>query len=473
MATSLDVKGEPVHVEQQPDLYDKAEHPAAAEYVPGTAEEKRLVRKIDLHLIPMLWIMYVLNYLDRTNIGNAKVGADHGGFEQDWNLSSADYSLVLSIFFVGYLLWEVPSNMMLARSKPSIFLPTIMFIWGAMSIGVRGMHSLGGMVAFRFVLGLVEAGFFPGVMLLMSCWYKPQELSKRIAMFYTASLVAGAFGGLLSFGIMDGLEGKGNTRGWKWLFIIEGLITVVVACAAFFVLPNYPATTKWLSAEEKQLAINRLLAVQAESVVEEESHMGHWQAFKLACKDPKTWVFVLIYNLFNMVGTISYFFPTLLGSMGYKGNMRQLMTVPIYVVALVVSVTLGFVADKTGKKAYVVAGGALMATISFILVAAVPNDKVKYAFLCFGGSGVWTCVPVFLSWMVTMFDGREKRAVCIALINGFGNTASIYGSFFWPKTDAPRYLMGFSLTTAFSGLALIVVLVAKYFFGDKGVARTS
>ncbi|KLT38881.1 MFS general substrate transporter [Cutaneotrichosporon oleaginosum] len=456
------------------DGYEKREIEAAAsEYVPGSVEEKRLVRKIDLHLLPTLWVMYILNYLDRTNIGNAKVGADHGGFEQDWNLSSADYSLVLSIFFVGYLLWEVPSNMMLARSKPSIFLPTIMFIWGAMSVGAKGMTGLGGMVAFRFVLGLVEAGFFPGVMLLMSCWYKPEELSKRIAMFYTASLVAGAFGGLLSFGIMDGLEGKGNTRGWKWLFIIEGLITVVVACFAFFILPNYPLTTKWLSDDEKRLATGRLLASARGTTEDEEEHISHWQAFKLACKDPKTWVFVLIYNLLNMVGTISYFFPTLLGSMGYKGNMRQLMTVPIYVVALIISVTLGFVADKTRQKAYVVAGGATLATVSFVLVAAVPNDKVKYTFLCFGGGGVWTCVPVFLSWMVTMFDGREKRAVCIALINGFGNTASIYGSFFWPSHTKPKYIMGFSLTTAFSGVALIAVLCAKYFFGDKGVARTS
>lgn len=268
--------------------------------------------------------------------------------------------------------------------------------------------------------GLVEAGFFPGVMLLMSCWYKPAELSKRIALFYTASLLAGAFGGLLSFGIIDGLEGKGNTRGWKWLFIIEGLITVVVACFAYFVLPDYPLTTKWLSEDEKRLATARLLAVQRIANEEEEPHMSHWQAFKLACKDPKTWVFVLIYNMLNMVGTISYFFPTLLGSMGYAGNKRQLMTVPIYAVALVVSVALGVVADKTRQKAFVVAFGTLLSTISFIIVAAVPvtSHKVKYAFLCFGGAGVWTAVPVFLSWMVTMFDGREKRAVCIALING-------------------------------------------------------
>ena len=170
----------------------------------------------------------------------------------DLNLSSSDYSLVLSIFFIGYLLNEVPCNMILSRSRPSIFLPTVMFIWGSMSIGVKGVSSLGGMVAFRFCLGLVEAGFFPGVMLIMSCWYKvglqfgirvglinqPAELSKRIALFYTASLLAGAFGGLLAGAIITGLDGVGNTRGWQWLFIIEGLATALVAIGAYFVLPG-------------------------------------------------------------------------------------------------------------------------------------------------------------------------------------------------------------------------------------------
>ncbi|WWD16921.1 hypothetical protein CI109_101353 [Kwoniella shandongensis] len=407
------------------------------EYVSGSDEEKRLVRKIDRHLLPMLWIMYVFNYLDRTNIGNAKVG----GMEADLKLSSSDYSLVLSIFFVGYLLNEVPCNMILARSKPSIFLPTIMILWGGMSIGAKGINSLGGMVAFRMVLGLVEAGFFPGVMLLMSCWYKPAELSKRIAAFYTASLVSGAFGGLLAGGLIEGLEGVGNTRGWKWLFIIEGLATVVIACFAYFVLPNYPTTTKWLSADEQRLAVARLHNGQ-----EEAGDMSHKEAFLAALKDPKTY------------------------ALGYKGRIAQFMTVPIYIVALVISVTAGWNADRTGQKAYTVLGAACLSVISFIICVSVHNNAVRYAMICFGGAGIWTCVPVFLSWMVTMFDGREKRAISIALINGVGNLASVYGSFFWPAKDAPQYVKGFSISTALMGLAAVLVFVTKWRYNDKGVA---
>jgi MFS family permease len=174
-----------------------------------------------------------------------------------------------------------------------------------------------------------------------------------------------------------------------------------------------------------------------------------------------------------MVGTISYFFPTLMTSFGYTGRKAQFMTVPIYATALVVGVCLGFVADKTRQKALVVIGACALATASFIIVAAQSNHKVQYAFICLGGAGIWSAIPVFLSWIVTMFDGREKRAVCIAIINGFGNLASVYGSFFWPASSAPKYIMGFSLTTGFCGAALLVATFARWAFGDKGVNRTS
>jgi len=430
-------------------------------YTPGTAEEARLVRKIDKRLLPMLWLMYIFNYLDRTNIGNAKTG----GMQKDLALTSSEYSLVLSIFFVGYLLNEIPCNMLLARSKPSIFLPCIMLAWGGMSIGAKGVTSLGGMVAFRFVLGLVEAGFFPGVMLLLSCWYKPKELSKRIALFYTASLMSGAFGGLLAGGIITGMEGLGNTRGWKWLFIIEGLITVCIAAVSFLVLPNYPSTTKWLTEDERRLAVARLARREDGAAI-----LSHKAAFIEAFKDPKTYLFMIMYNITNSVGTISYFFPTLMNSLGYTGRTAQFMTVPIYCVALVVAVGLGWNADRTGRKAYHVMGAALMGVISFVICLSVKNNAVRYAFICFGGAGIWTAVPILLSWIVIMFDGREKRAVCIAAINGVGNLSSVYGSFFWPSKDAPRYIMGFGITTGLMALAAALAGFALWMYGDRGVA---
>lgn len=391
--------------------------------------------------------------------------------EQDLQLDSTKYSVVLLIFFIGYLLFEVPSNMILARSRPSLFLPALMFTWGGLSIAPVGIHNFGGMVAFRFILGLIEAGFFPGVMLLLSCWYKPRELSKRIALFYTAALLSGAFGGLLAGGIISSLNGRSGIAGWRWLFLIEGLMTVFVAVVAVFVLPDYPATTKWLTPRERQLATMRLQAPESQG--EEEPHMGHWKAFLASISDLKTWVFVIIYNLINMVGTIQYFYPTLMQSLGYTGKMAQYMTVPIYTVTLVVSVICGFIADRTHNKGPITMFGCALACVSFIITVAVPNDHAKYAFICFGAAGIWTAVPCCLSWAVTMFDGREKRGVSIALINGLGNLASVYGSWFWPSDTAPKYIMGFALCSGFAGFVFFVTWFAYWRYGDKGVQRKS
>ncbi|KPI39180.1 putative transporter [Cyphellophora attinorum] len=409
------------------------------EYVEGTPDEAKLVRKIDLRLMPTLIVMYIFNYLDRTNIGNAKVG----GMQTDLKLTSSDYSLVLSIFFVGYLIFEPPAVMILARTRPSIFLPAIMTAWGAVSVAVKGIDSLGGMLAFRVVLSLLEAGFFPGVMLLLSCWYKPSELSKRIAIFYCGTILAGAFGGLLAGGIIDGMEGVGGVRGWKWLFIIEGLATVIVGVVAFFTLPDYPQNTKWLSEDERRLASMRLIIRE-----DLDEKMPYKKAILLSIRDPKLWLFMLALNVILASGTVSYFFPTLMGALGYKGRMVQFMTVPIYAVTLVINLAMGFSADYTRQKAFHVIGCAGLAVLSFIICAASTSFPVRYAFICFASP-------------VTMFPGRERRAVSVPLINGFGNLASVYGSVH----------CGFATMTCFMFIAGVTAFVVKWIWDDKGLER--
>lgn len=250
----------------------------------------------------------------------------------------------------------------------------------------------------------------------------------------------------------------------------EGIATVAVALVAFFVIPDFPATTKWLSDSERSLAVRRLMVSSSEA---DEPHVGHWQSFKDACKDPRTWLFAFIYTFIQGAGTISYFIPTLTLQMGYKARDAQFMTVPVYAVALVFSLTGGYIADRTKAKAYVVMAAGIMSTLSFIICAAVENQNVQYAFLCFGAAGIWTAVPVFLSWAVTMFDGREKRGIAFAFINGIGNLASVYGSWVWPSTDAPRYPIGWGVTTSLCGTMVLLVVFAKWKYGDAGVRKTS
>ncbi|EPQ32367.1 uncharacterized protein PFL1_00563 [Pseudozyma flocculosa PF-1] len=429
-------------------------------YVPGSPEEKALVRKISVRLIPMIWLCYVLNYMDRTNIGLAKVG----GMSDDLNLDSNRYSVALLIFFVGYLLFEVPSNMILTKSRPSIFLAAIMFTWGCITIAFKGINSYGALVALRFILGIIESGFFPGCLVLFSSLYKKNELSKVFGIFYSASIVSGAFGGLLAAAIIDGMDGLAGVAGWRWLFVMEGLATAVVAMIAVFVLPDYPATTRWLTPREKALAVKRLVIQNASTYTGEE--VGHRQGFMLAVKDWKTWAFTVGYMAISGAGTISYFIPTIVTQLGYKGTDAKLFSVPPYAVALVFSLTVNFSADHFREKPFHAAVPVSLAGIFCVVQATYVPRHASYALLCFVAAGIWSALPCYLSYVTSvMVEPIAKRAVAIAIVNSLGNFASVYGSFLWPSNTAPEYVQGWSVTAAFCFLAAIVPLAVRYIVG--------
>ncbi|KAL8937129.1 MAG: hypothetical protein Q9216_004576 [Gyalolechia sp. 2 TL-2023] len=249
--------------------------------------EKVLVAKIDLHLLPMLIIMYLMNYLDRNNIAAARLA----GLEEELNLSGTQYLTAVSILFVGYILMQVPSNLFLNKiGKPALYLPTVMIVWGVISAATAAADSFGGLVAIRFFLGFVEAAYFPGCLFFLSSWYTRKELGFRTAILYSGSLMSGAFSGLITAGITGGLDGKKGLRAWRWLFIIEGVITIVIAIGAYFILPNFPRTTSWLTENERQLGIWRLDEDIGEDDWVGSQEQTFWNGMKLAFADIKMWV---------------------------------------------------------------------------------------------------------------------------------------------------------------------------------------
>ncbi|CAG8962346.1 hypothetical protein HYFRA_00005402 [Hymenoscyphus fraxineus] len=453
---------------------------ALSQYVPGSDAEKKLVRKIDMRLMPCLWIMYVLNYVDRTNIGNARIA----GMADDLNLDDQKYAWVLSIFFFGYLLCEVPSNMILSRSRPSLFLPAIvsadfltitpfrtiselgyirpvskMLVWGALSASMAASHSYAALLAFRFFLGCIESGFFPGVLYLLSCWYKPAEIGKRFAIFYSAAVLSGAFGGLLAGGITGGMHNAHGIDGWRWLFIIEGVATVGVAIIAPFILLDFPASSKALTLEERQLATVRILSVGIESGAS-GPRLTHWQALKAAMCDIRTYLFMLLFVFDVGAGTISYFIPTLTVAMGYSTTTAQYMTIPVYIVATVVLNIVAYSADRCNERRYHISAALALGFVCSIVCVAVPNLTVRYVMLCFVAAGIWTALPLILAWVSSTINlPAEKRAICLAIINAVGNLSSVYGSRIWPNHTAPRYTIGWAVTAAFLGAGMILALL--------------
>lgn len=227
------------------------------------------------------------------SIGNAKIA----GMDKDLNLDSNRYSIALTVFFVSYVVFEVPSNMILTRTRPSRYLATIMFLWGAVTVGMAFTPSYGAFVAFRFVMGLLESGFAPGILMILSSWYRKEEQSKRFAVYISAAILSGAFGGLLAGSITIGLHEAHGLVGWRWLFIVEGAGTMVVAIAAAFILPDFPSNTsaRKLNAAERSLAIRRLEIDAKSRPTEEEPHLSHLQALKLSVINWRTWLLIVGY----------------------------------------------------------------------------------------------------------------------------------------------------------------------------------
>jgi len=221
------------------------------------------MRKIDLRVIPFLCILYLLAFLDRVNIANAKAFR----LQEDLHLQRVEYNTALTIFFVPYIVFEIPSNILLKKLRPATWLSGCMFMFGIASIAQGLVSNYGGLLTTRFFLGLFEAGMFPGCFYLIGMWYKRSEAQRRYSFFFASTTLAGAFGGLLAsaIGKMQGMRGY---NGWRWIFILEGVLTCVVAIIFYFFIPSFPEDAKWLTQEERDYVKARLQVDQGKSAKE-------------------------------------------------------------------------------------------------------------------------------------------------------------------------------------------------------------
>ncbi|KAF2439360.1 MFS general substrate transporter [Karstenula rhodostoma CBS 690.94] len=422
-------------------------------------EEKKLLRRIDLQLMPIMWLMYLLSYMDRTNIGNAKVA----GMQEDLNLTSNQYSICLVVFFVTYVVFEVPSNMLIVRIRPSIYLPCIMTVWGALTCCMAAVKDYEHLVVLRIFVGVFEAGFAPAMLLLMSSWYKREEQSKRFGIYISAAILSGAFGGLLAGAITGGLDGAAGYEGWRWLFIIEGAATILVALLSYFILIDFPATTARFSDRERAIAVARLEQGGVTARAEGAERMSKVQAFTLAIKDWRTIGFILGYMVIVGSSTLSYFYPTLVHGLGYTSTVQaQYMTCPIYGVAFVCTAITAVYADRVpNHRGLIIACWLCFSLITSILVCVVYNFTARYALLVLMAAGLWASNAISLSYAGATFGDMEPevRGIALALVNALGNLAQIYGAYLFPADDKPKYLLGFGVISAMLGIGVVVYTI--------------
>ncbi|CAG8982879.1 hypothetical protein HYALB_00002895 [Hymenoscyphus albidus] len=421
------------------------------------AIDRKLLWKLDLTLIPWLCILYLLAFLDRTNIGNAKID----GLEADLKMTTGMYNATLSIFFVSYSVFEPLTNILLKKMKPSVFIPLIMVIWGLCMTFMGFVKNWSGLMAARWFLGLAEAGLFPGINYYLSCWYKRSEFGVRAATFFSAAAVSGSFGGLLAAAITK-MKGLGGLEGWAWIFILEGIATVIFGFLSIWYVQDFPDDATFLSEQDRARVIRRLKEDQQSSAEHEEFKMKYvW----MAIKDYKMWLGMVIYMGCDMpLYAFSLFLPSIITQMGYTSTRAQLLSVPPYAVAAVFTVVIGFVADRTRQRGLCNIGASLIGIAGFAMLLGSHNPHVKYAGTFVGALGIYPCISNTISWMSNNIEGTYKRGVVLGFVIGWGNLNGIVSSNIYQKApfvSGHATVLAYMIACLFGGSVLLRLLLAR------------
>ncbi|NTX18588.1 MFS transporter [Burkholderia cepacia] len=414
------------------------------------ADLDALYRRIGWKLMPLLLVAQVLAYLDRVNVGAAKLQ-----MAGDLGLSDTVYGIGAGIFFVGYFLFEVPSNLMLHRVGARVWIARIMVTWGIVSAAAAWVHSPATFYLQRLILGVAEAGFFPGIVLYLTYWFPAHRRGRMTTLFMSATAVAGIVGNMLSGWIMTNLDGFAALSGWQWTFVIEGLPTVVVGLAVHYLLPSRPNDARWLSPEEAD-AVLRGLDVNA-GRAEETQRASRLSASEMVLLT--TIYFLLLVGLYG----IGFWLPTLVKDTGLtKLSWIGVCSAIPYLIAVLAMNVGARSADRAGNWAAYVVGGAGVASVGFILSASFSGAlPAVIAGLSLAAAGTLTALPLF--WhLPTMRLTGTAAAAGIATINCFGNLAGFAGpiAFGWLK-DRHHDAIGPTMLLALSALAA-ALLTAIY-----------
>ena len=414
--------------------------------------ESAVYAKVTWRLIPFLFLCYVFAYLDRVNVGFAKLQ-----MLSDLKFSETMYGLGAGIFFIGYFLMEVPSNLALHRFGARKWIARIMISWGVISGAMVFVTSPAMFYVLRFLLGIAEAGFFPGIILYLTYWYPASRRSKITALFMTGIPIAGVVGGPLSGWILERFNNVNGMHGWQWLFLLEAIPSIVAGVVTFFYLVDKIGDAKWLNAEEKSL-LERCLADEQGHI--EVHHAG------AAFKNRRVWVlcagyFGIIMGLYG----ISFWLPTLIKASGVSGALDVgLLTMIPYGAAAIGMVMIGRSSDKTRERRWHVAVPAVLGAVGLVVSTFIPHQPVfAVASLTLATVGIlgalcqfWTIPPAFM--------GGAAAAAGIAIINSVGNLAGFVSPYVvgWIKdatksTDIGLYCVALSLIVS----AAIILTIPK------------
>ncbi|KAK6223851.1 hypothetical protein QIS74_03795 [Colletotrichum tabaci] len=408
---------------------------------------KRATLKMDMVIMPIMVIMYVLNYLDRQNIASAKLA----NITTDLDLSEVEYQTTVSILFVGYILMQVPSNMIVGKIKwPGVYICAGMAAWGVISTLMAVVHNYEGLLMARFFLGFVEAIFFPGALYFLSLFYNRKQFALRTAILYSGSQLGNAFGGLFAIGILN-LDGVRGLAGWRWLFLVEGVITVGLAIPFACILPNSNKKIPTLTQLECEWVQYNFAADQGQE--DDSGEVTALKGFMMAVTDPKTWMLMGILYSTYIVGAVANFFPSVVGGLGFSRTMTYALTAPPFILCVFTMLLNGFHSDRKQERYLHIVVPLCVTLVANVIAVSTINIAARYVAMMLLPGSFYAAAVVVLSWIMgSLSQPSAKRASAIALINAMCNTPNVWGSYLY--YGAPRYVSAFIVNIAATGLAI-------------------
>lgn len=403
-------------------------HHSSQKYDPETLEidhaaEKKLVRKLDLYIIPVVMLLYLTSFLDRVNIGNARLY----GMEKDLGLVGNDYLIAVSMLFVTYILTELPSNLVLKKFRPSRWIAFLATAWGIIATLTGVCKNFAGLIVCRLFLGAAEGGLFPGLAIYLTLFYTKRELALRVGYLFVSAALSGACGGLLAYGIgfMDGVAGQ---RGWRWIMIIEGLPSFVLGIATWFLLADDPEHAYYLTPEERQMMIVRKERQHGHTASSDEFHKAD------VIKGLKDWkIYAFCFGQFGtdaMLYGYSTFLPTIIKGLGkWTTAQTQALTVPCYSLGAISYLVVARISDAQQRRGlYAVIFGAI-SIVGYGVLISKSSAGVHY-FGCFlVATGLYVVTGLGLAWLPTNQPRYGKRTTATGLQLTIGNTSGIMAPF--------------------------------------------
>lgn len=422
-------------------------------------EEKRLLRKYDLHVLTFLCAVYLLSIMDRTNIGNAyqagmatQLGLENKGRE-------GEYPLVLNFFYIGFILFQW-CIMLWKVWRPSRFVPVVIICWGVVSCSQAAVKTWLQLLGTRFLLGAFEAAFSPGIYFYFSFFYHRQEMAKRVGVFQSFSPLSSSFSGAIAYAVTQHPAKRMDP--WRLLFLIEGIPTIVCGFIAFYAIYDSPHSCRFLTPRERDIARARTL--QQAGSVDRGGHALSTADTIAALADPKVWFHTVLYFAMSVASVpIPIFLPTILKGIGYTNITAQGMSAPPYLVAVVAIIGVCYLSDRYQQRAWAIIGCCLVAIGGYLILALGQGEGVRYFGLFLAVPGVYASHAIIMTWTGDNQGSDSKRGVAFIVLHVFGLTGPILGTRLFPKTQEPRYLEGIWVTVGFIGLTVVVTGVYRVY----------